>query len=258
MSKTPGYKTHGYKAELRALQADLVRYQQDAIAKGARALVILEGRDAAGKDGAIKRIAEHLSVRNTRVVALPKPTERQTTQWYFQRYVSHLPAAGELVIMNRSWYNRASVEPVMGFCTPEQHEAFLRDAPEFEAMLTRSGIRIVKLWLDISRKQQAKRLEARAADPLKVLKVSSLDAVAQKRWSDYSSARNEMLMRTHTDANPWLVVHTDHKKAARIAIIRCLLKILAPNRIAEDVQHPDPDVLFPFELAAISDGRLEP
>src|SRR4051812_21394180 len=187
-----------YSREIATLQIGLVRYQMAAIASGEKALVIFEGRDTAGKDGAIKRIVEHLSVRNTRVIALPKPTERETTQWYFQRYVAHLPAAGELTILNRSWYNRGGVEPVMGYCTPEEHEIFLRDAPRFEDMLVESGMRLVKLWLDVSKKEQAKRLKARRDDPLKTLKISPLDAEAQKRWDAYTTARDEMLRRTHT------------------------------------------------------------
>jgi len=175
---------------------------QAAIASGQKDLVIFEGRDAAGKDGSIKRITEHLSVRNTRAIALPKPTERERTEWYFQRYISYLPAAGELTLFNRSWYNRGGVEPVMGFCTPEEHETFLRDAPVLEAMLVKSGLQVVKLWLDISREEQAKRLKARRNDPLKTLKVSPLDAVAQDKWDAYTAARDEMLTRTHTDDAP--------------------------------------------------------
>ena len=246
-----------YERQIEDLQIALVRYQQAAIASGQKDLVIFEGRDTAGKDGAIKRIIEHLSVRNTRVVALPKPTNRERTQWYFQRYVSHLPAAGELVIFNRSWYNRAGVEPVMGFCTPEEHEAFLRDVPGYEAMLVGSGVQIVKLWLDVSRDEQAKRLTARTTDPLKTLKISPLDAVAQKKWDDYSKARDEMLKRTHTGVAPWTVVHTDKKKAARLNIMRHLLKALAPKDVAKPIAKPDPKVLYPFDVAAITDGRLE-
>jgi polyphosphate kinase 2 len=246
-----------YGDELLDLQAALVRYQQHAIEAGERHLIVLEGRDAAGKDGAIRRITEHLSVRNTRVVALPKPTERELSQWYFQRYVEHLPAAGELVILNRSWYNRGGVEPVMGFCTPKQHETFLKDAPVFEHMLLEGDLKIVKLWLDISRDEQATRLDARRTDPLKSLKVSPLDAVAQDKWDDYSRARDEMLTRTHTPEAPWTIVHTDKKKKARINIIRHLLRTLAPKPVAKKVNATDPDVLFPFETAALTDGRLE-
>ncbi|MDZ4374860.1 MAG: polyphosphate kinase 2 [Phenylobacterium sp.] len=244
--------------DIEALQVALVRFQQHAIEVGERDLVIFEGRDTAGKDGAIKRIVEHLSIRATRVVALPKPNDRQRTQWYFQRYVEHLPAAGELVILNRSWYNRAGVERVMDFATPDEQETFLRDVPVFEQMLTHSGVQIVKLWLDISRDEQAKRLEARTSDPLKALKVSSLDALAQEKWSDYSAARDEMLKRTHTTEAPWTIVHTDSKKTARANIMRYLLKMLAPASIADQIDAPDPNVVFPFEPSAITDGRLEP
>lgn len=243
--------------EFRALQIGLVHFQQAAIAAGEKCLVIFEGRDTAGKDGAIKRIIEHLSVRATRVVALPKPSDRERSEWYFQRYVRHLPAAGELVFLNRSWYNRAGVEPVMGYCTAEEHERFLRDVTGFEAMLIGSDIRLVKLWLDISCEEQAERLKARITNPLKALKVSPLDSVAQKKWDDYSKARDEMLMRTHTDAAPWTIVHTDSKKAARIAIMRYLLRTLAPRDVARDVKAPDPEVLFTFEPSALNDGRLE-
>ena len=244
--------------ELEALQLALVRFQQHAIEAGRRDLILFEGRDAAGKDGAIKRIIEHLSVRNTRVVALPKPTEREQSQWYFQRYAAHLPAAGELVIFNRSWYNRAGVEPVMSFCTPEQHQAFLADAPVFERMLAGNGVTIIKFWLDISRGEQAARLTARREDPLKALKLSPLDAVAQERWDDYSAMRDEMLMRTHAPDAPWVVVHTDKKTKARKAILRHVLKTLAPPEIAASVPEPSPEVLYRFEGSALSDRRLEP
>ena len=243
--------------DLETLQAAFVRFQQHAIETGERDLVIFEGRDTAGKDGAIKRIVEHLSIRATRVVALPKPTEREQGQWYFQRYVPHLPARGELVILNRSWYNRAGVERVMGYATPEEQETFLRDVPVFERMLAGSGVQIVKLWLDISRQEQAERLEARRTDPLKALKVSSLDAVAQEKWAEYSDARDEMLRRTHITDAPWTIVHTDKKKRARSNIMRHLLKVLAPEEIARNVPSPDPEVLFRFEPAALTDGRLE-
>ncbi len=241
-----------------ALQAALVRFQQRAIETGERDLVIFEGRDTAGKDGAIKRIVEHLSIRSTRVVALPKPSERERSQWYFQRYVEHLPAAGELVILNRSWYNRAGVERVMGFATPAEQEIFLRDVPVFERMLSNSGIQIVKLWLDISRGEQADRLEARRTDPLKALKISPLDAVAQEKWDAYSAARDEMLTRTHTAEAPWTVVHTDRKSHARANIMRHLLKVLAPPDVADTIPQPDPSIVFTFEPAALTDGRLEP
>jgi polyphosphate kinase 2 len=246
-----------YAKQIEALQVDLVRYQLAAIESGERALVIFEGRDTAGKDGAIKRIIEHLSVRNTRVVALPKPSDRDRTEWYFQRYVRYLPAAGELVIFNRSWYNRGGVEPVMGFCTPREHEQFLRDVPRFESLLVENGVQLIKLWLDISKTEQRLRLEARKSDPLKTLKISPLDAVAQKKWDAYSDARDQMLRRTHTDAAPWTIVHTDDKRQARIAIMRFLLRELASKAIAKGVPRPDPKVLYRFESDALGDGRLE-
>jgi polyphosphate kinase 2 len=241
---------------LRELQIGLVRYQQWAIKTGAKALVIFEGRDGAGKDGTISRITAHLAPRNTRVVSLPKPSDRHRSEWYFQRYIAHLPAAGELVLFNRSWYNRAGVEPVMGFCTPEEHEEFLREAPTMERMLERADIRLVKFWLDISREEQAQRLDARETDPLKHLKISDLDRFAQKKWKAYSAARNEMLLRTHTGFAPWLVVVADHKKKLRLNVIRYLLHALAPEDISAHIDEPDPAVLFHFEETAIEDGRL--
>jgi polyphosphate kinase len=250
-------KRDDYKAELVELQVQLVKYQEWAMETGDKAVLVFEGRDGAGKDGTIKRITEHLAPRKTRVVALPKPSDREDSEWWFQRYVRYLPAAGELVIFNRSWYNRAGVEVVMGFSTPHQQAEFLRDAPNFEQMLVESEISMVKLWLDISKKEQAKRLDARRTDPLKALKVSDLDAVAQKKWKQYTEARNTMLMRTHTEFAPWTIVHTDHKKAARIAVLRHLLHTLAPPQIRESVPAPDPAVLYKFEAAALEDGRLE-
>jgi len=246
-----------YQEELERHQLALVRWQLHAIEAGEKVLVIFEGRDAAGKDGAIRVITEHLSVRNTRVVALPKPSDIERTQWYFQRYVPQLPAGGQLTIFNRSWYNRGGVEPVMGFCTPAQHEAFLRDVPVFESMLNGSDLKVVKIWLDVSKKEQAKRLAERKDDPLKVLKSSPLDAAAQDKWGDYTAARDEMLRRTHSMPSPWVCVRGDHKKAARLAIIRHLVDTLAPADIAKTLPPADPDVLFPFELSALTDGRLE-
>lgn len=244
--------------ELETLQLALVRTQVATQASGDRTVLILEGRDSAGKDGTIKRIVEHLSPRATRVVALPKPSDRERTQWYFQRYVAHLPAAGELVIFNRSWYNRAGVEVVMGFSTPAQQSEFLRDAPDFERMLVESGIRLVKVWLDISKDEQKARLDARRADPLKQLKISDLDAVAQTKWADYSAARDLMLSRTHSPLAPWVCVRADKKPRTRIAVMRHLLRQIAPAEIALEVAAPDPEVLFGFEMAATQDGRLAP
>ncbi|OYW92468.1 MAG: polyphosphate kinase 2 [Caulobacterales bacterium 32-67-6] len=247
-----------YDEALPRLQLALVKLQQQALADGRKVLVIFEGRDAAGKDGTIQRITEHMSVRATRVVALSKPSDVERTQWYFQRYVSHLPAGGQFVIFNRSWYNRAGVERVMGFSTPAEQEDFLREVPLFEEMLVGSGIRLVKIWLDVSKAEQAQRLDERKDDPLKVLKSSPLDEFAQPRWGDYSAARDEMLRRTDTAQAPWVCVKADHKKTARLNIIRHLIKALADADLAQTVEPPDPQVLFPFEIAALSDGRLCP
>ena len=246
-----GKKSDAYEAELEKLQIRLVDTQAWAIEAGKRVLIVFEGRDAAGKDGAIKRITEHMAPRQTRVGALPKPTERETSQWYFQRYAPYLPAAGETVIFNRSWYNRAGVEPVMGFCTPEQHAMFLKEAPRFEDMLVDEGILLIKLWLDISRKEQAERLAERVDDPLKRFKTSSLDAEGQKRWDAYSAARDRMLAETDTGSAPWTVVSTDHKKTARLNIIRHILRRIGGP--GAEVEAPDPEVVFPASKAA---GRL--
>ena len=245
-----------YEHDLRKLQIDLVKSQIWAIEQGKKALVIFEGRDAAGKDGSIRALTEHLSVRATRVVALPKPSDRERSLWYLQRYVRYLPAAGETVIFNRSWYNRAGVERVMGFSTPEEQEQFLRDVPTFEAMLAGSGLKLVKLWLDVSKKEQAERLEERRTDPLKALKASPLDAEAQTRWDAYSQARDAMLRRTQSPIAPWTIVKADHKKRAHLALLSCVVRTLAPKSIADEVDAPDPDVLFPFEMAVLEDGRL--
>jgi polyphosphate kinase 2 len=242
--------------DLEQAQLALVHWQQHAMEAEEKVLIIFEGRDAAGKDGSIRAVTEHLSVRNTRVVALPKPSDRERSQWYFQRYVRYLPACGETVIFNRSWYNRAGVERVMGFSEPEEQEAFLRDVPTFEQMLVESGLKVVKLWLDVSKAEQAERLKDRRDNPLKVMKSSPLDAAAQEKWDAYSKARDEMLRRTDAPMAPWTCVRSDHKKRARIAIIRHLVKTLAPKKIAAEVDEPDPEILFPFELSALSDGRL--
>jgi polyphosphate kinase 2 len=243
--------------ELQARQLTLVRWQQHAIATGEKVLIIFEGRDAAGKDGAIRVLTEHLSVRNTRVVALPKPSDRERSQWYFQRYVPRLPACGETVIFNRSWYNRGGVERVMGFSTAQEQEVFLRDVPTFEAMLLESGLKLVKIWLDVSKAEQKVRLDERRTDPLKVMKASPLDAVAQEKWDAYSAARDEMLTRTSTALSPWTCVRADHKHKARLALLSHLAHVLAPPEIAATAPPADPKRLFRFEPEALKDGRLE-
>src|SRR6185437_381248 len=243
-----------YEKDLRRLQIDLVKSQIWAIKQGCKALVIFEGRDAAGKDGVIQRLTEHLSPRNTRVVALPKPSDREATEWYFQRYVRYLPSAGEWVIFNRSWYNRAGVEKVMGFCTPEQTEQFLLDVPAFERMLVSSGVTLIKIWLDVSRKEQKERLKERHTDPLKRLKTGPMDVEAQKRFDAYTEARDEMLMRTHCPPAPWVCVRSDHKKPARLEVLRYLLHRIGCPNISRKVDEPDPEVLFAFEAEALKDG----
>ncbi|MBU4434991.1 MAG: polyphosphate kinase 2 [Alphaproteobacteria bacterium] len=249
-------KTADYEEELVQLQLALIAMQKKAMKDGWKILTVFEGRDAAGKDGTIARITEHLSRRETIVVALPKPSDRERSEWYFQRYVEWLPACGEAVLFNRSWYNRAGVEKVMGFSTPDEQERFLRDVPAFEAMLVNSGVRYVKFWLDISRETQAERLKARREDPLKAFKVSDLDAVAEAKWDDYTAARDEMLTRTHTDTAPWICVRADHKKAARLNVIRWLLHAAGDKKLLKGIEKPDPEVIFPFDVTAVGDGRL--
>jgi polyphosphate kinase 2 len=246
-------KSDTYDSDLEQLQILLVETQHWTIEQGRKTLIIFEGRDSAGKDGAIKRITEYMSPRQTRVVALPKPTERETSQWYFQRYVPHLPADSETVLFNRSWYNRAGVEPVMGFCKPEQHVLFLSDAPRFERILVDDGITLIKLWLDISKTEQARRLAERVKDPLKRFKVSPLDAEAQARWKKYSAARDRMLEATDHDHAPWTVIATDDKKAARLNIIRHILRSIGGPGAAAAA--PDETIVFP---ASKSKGRLAP
>ncbi|MBE7217698.1 MAG: polyphosphate kinase 2 [Caulobacteraceae bacterium] len=245
-------------SKLEKLQLGLVHMQQAMLRSGERLVLVLEGRDGAGKDGTIKRIAAHLSPRATRVVALPKPSDRERGQWFLQRYAEHLPAAGEFVIFNRSWYNRAGVEVVMGFSTEAEQAEFLRDAPDFERMLVESGIRLIKVWLDISKDEQEARLEARRTDPLKALKVSDMDEVAQKKWDAYTAARDTMLMRTSTAVAPWWCVQADDKHHLRRDVIAHILTQAAPAEIARDVHAPKPERLFRFEPAALTDGRLAP
>lgn len=243
---------------LRRLQIELVTTQLWTVETGRKLLILFEGRDAAGKDGTIRRIVEPLSVRNTRVVALPKPSDREKSQWWFQRYVAHLPAAGEWVLLNRSWYNRSGVERVMGFSSAEEQEEFLRDVGAFERMLVDSGTLVLKYWLDISKSEQAKRLKKRRTDPLKRLKVSPLDAVAQEKWDAYSAARDETLTRTHHEQAPWFVVRGDDKETARLNLIGHLLQTAGCPNLSKDLEKPDPAVVFPFEAAALTDGRMAP
>ncbi len=212
-----------YFRELFRLQAELVKLQDWVVATGHRMVIVFEGRDAAGKGGVIKRITQRLNPRVCRVAALPAPNDRERTQWYFQRYVAHLPAAGEIVLFDRSWYNRAGVERVMGFCTDEQYEEFFRSAPEFEKMLWRSGIQLVKYWFSISDEEQEARFLGRINDPLKQWKLSPMDLESRRRWEAYTVAKEVMIERTHTPESPWWIVHADNKKSARLNCIDHLL-----------------------------------
>ena len=223
-----------YEAELFRLQAELVKLQEWVKATGARVVVVFEGRDAAGKGGTIKRVAEYLSPRVARIVALPAPTERERGQWYFQRYVERLPARGEIVLFDRSWYNRAGVEDVMGFCTPREHTLFLRQCPIFEQMLIDDGIILRKYWFSVSDDEQLRRFKSRRNDPLRRWKLSSMDLESIYRWEDYSRAKDQMMVHTDTPASPWYVVESDNKKHARLNMMAHLLSSIE----YEDVEHP--------------------
>ncbi|WP_346960813.1 polyphosphate kinase 2 [uncultured Arthrobacter sp.] len=212
-----------YEAELARLQAELVALQEWVRSTGARVLVIFEGRDAAGKGSAIKRVTEYLNPRVARIVALPAPTERERGEWYFQRYVEHLPAAGEIVLMDRSWYNRAGVERVMGFCTPAEHKRFMAQCPVFERLLIQDGILLFKYWFSISHAEQERRFKSRLEDPLRQWKLSPMDREAILRWEDYSRAKDDMFMQTDTAESPWFVVEAEDKRRARINMIAHLL-----------------------------------
>ncbi|MBC7610402.1 MAG: polyphosphate kinase 2, partial [Polaromonas sp.] len=248
-----------YFRELFRLQAELVKLQDWVVATGHKVVILFEGRDAAGKGGVIKRITQRLNPRICRVAALPAPNDRERTQWYFQRYVSHLPAAGEIVLFDRSWYNRAGVERVMGFCTDEQYEEFFRTVPEFEKMLVSSGIQLIKYWFSISDEEQHLRFLGRIHDPLKQWKLSPMDLESRRRWEEYTKAKEIMFERTHIAVAPWWVVQAVDKKKARLNCIHHLLeqmpyqeiehpKIVLPERVRHDdyVRHPVPqDIVVP-------------
>ena len=229
------YPKKAYEAELLRLQGELVKMSYWLRSAGERVVVVFEGRDASGKGGAIKRITEFLSPRIARVAALPPPTGREQSQWYFQRYVPHLPAAGEMILLDRSWYNRAGVETVMGFCTPEERRAFLQQCPQFERLLVDDGIVLIKYWLSISDEEQNRRFEARASDPKKRWKLSPMDLNARTRYIDYSRAKDEMFVHTDTSWAPWYVVEGDDKRKARLNCIAHLL-----SRIPYEDETPEP------------------
>lgn len=231
-----------YFRELFRLQHELVRLQDWIAHNKLKVAVIFEGRDSAGKGGAIKRITQRLNPRVCRVVALPAPSDREKTQWYFQRYVPHLPAAGEMVLFDRSWYNRAGVERVMGFCTPDELEEFFRSVPEFEKMLIRSGIILIKFWFSITNEEQEFRFRMRIEDPLKQWKLSPMDMESRRHWEDYTKAKEDMLARTHTSDSPWWVVEADDKKRARLNCIAHLLASIPYDEV------PKPDIVLPERI----------
>jgi polyphosphate kinase 2 len=215
-----------FEKELEKLQRELVIMQEYVRAEGLKVVVVFEGRDAAGKGGAIKRIAERTNPRALRIAALPTPTERERSQWYFQRYIAHLPAAGEIVLFDRSWYNRAGVERVMGFCTDAEYEEFMRTCPEFERMLVRSGITLIKYWFSVSDEEQERRFQARVDDPMRRWKLSPIDLESRARWVEYSRAKDEMFKRTDIAEAPWWVVEADDKRRARLNCIHHLLSTI--------------------------------
>ena len=246
----PTLDSETYNRELRQLQIELVKLQEWVKAQGLKVVVVFEGRDAAGKGGAIQRIVQPLNPRYCRVVALPAPTEREKTQWYFQRYVAHLPAAGEIVLFDRSWYNRAGVERVMGFCTEDEYREFLRAVPEFERMLVRAGTVLVKYWFSVSDAEQERRFQARLHDPTKRWKLSPMDLESRARWVEYSRAKDEMFASTDIKQAPWYVVHSDDKKRARLNCIHHLLSLipyrdLTPEPIELPPRQPDTGYVRP-------------
>ena len=259
-----------YERELRRLQAELVALQQWVIATGERVCLVFEGRDAAGKGSAIKRITEYLNPRHARIVALPTPTDRERTQWYFQRYVEHLPAAGEIVLFDRSWYNRAGVEHVMGFCTEQEYHRFLRQAPDFERMLVEDGMHLIKYWFSVSDSEQEARFRSRAQDPMRRWKLSPMDVESITRWEEYSRAKDAMFAATDLPGSRWVTVESEDKKRSRINVMHDILEripweyvepaeIEIPERPAErDTAYVRPDrdeMLFAADVAASLERR---
>jgi polyphosphate kinase 2 len=250
--KRPRISNELYEAEIFRLQTELVKLQEWTRQTGARILVLFEGRDAAGKGGAIKRITEYLSPRVAPIVALPTPSERERGQWYYQRYIAHLPSKGEIVLFDRSWYNRAGVEKVMGFCTPEEYDRFLQQTPIFEQMLIDDGILLRKYWFSVSDKEQLRRFKSRHRDPLRRWKLSPMDLESINRWEAYSRAKDEMMLHTDTPTSPWFVVESDVKKHARLNMIAHLLSTIPYAEV------PSPDVALPARLIATSDYERPP
>lgn len=250
-----------YEKDLKKLQIELMKLQLSLKENGERVLAIFEGRDAAGKGGTIKRFIAHLNPRNTRVVALAKPNETEITQWYFQRYTAHLPSAGEIVFFDRSWYNRAMVEPVMGFCSDEQNKRFLKDVPMLEDLLVKDGIKLFKFYFSVSKEVQKERFDSRKKDPLKHYKLSPVDNLAQKYWDQYSIRKFQMLSETNRTKAPWTIVRSDNKKMARINCIKFLLSnIEYKDKISEKELEPDPAIIVSGidELRHMEENLMQP
>ena len=237
-------ETLAYNKELELLQIELLKMQMHVQEKGLRMLIIFEGRDAAGKGGTIKRVTEHLNPRGAKVVALSKPSDVEKTQWYFQRYINHLPSAGEMVLFDRSWYNRAGVEPVMGFCTQQEHRRFLHTVPRLEDMLVNSGLILIKLYFSVSKEEQAKRFESRVTNPLKQYKLSPIDKYSQELWDEYTVSEYTMFMASHTEHAPWAIIDSNNKKKARINAIKHILSFVDyPNKIKAKYLKPDSKIV---------------
>ena len=257
--KAPKMSKKNYKKEYAKLQIELVKLQRWVQAKGLRIIVLFEGRDAAGKGGAIKRISETLNPRICKVVALGTPSDRQKTQWYFQRYVAHFPAAGEIVLFDRSWYNRAGVEKVMGFCTYDEYNEFMRSCPQFEVMIQRSGIILLKYWFSVSDKEQEKRFQDRIKDPTKRWKISPMDLKAREKWVDYSRAKDDMFAATDVPESPWHVVDADDKKRARLNFINHLLASVPYEDLpVEEIELPPRQKAIDYERPPLETQNFVP
>lgn len=253
--------TIDYEIELKKLQIELLKLQNHIKAEGLKVLMIFEGRDAAGKGGTIKRITEYINPRGARVVALNKPSDRERTQWYFQRYIAHLPTEGEIALFDRSWYNRAMVEPIMGFCTDEENKRFLKDVPLFEQMLVKNGIKLFKFYFSVSKSEQARRFKARETDPLKQYKISPVDKQAQDLWDQYTVKKFQMLSESNRTIAPWTIVRSDNKKRARINTIKHILTSLDyKGKIAAADLKPDAEIIISGidELKHMEDNLMKP
>ena len=253
--------TIAYEEEKLKLQIELLKLQTHVRKTGQRIVMLFEGRDAAGKGGTIKRIREHLNPRGARVVALEKPSDIEKTQWYFQRYTDHLPSAGEIVLFDRSWYNRSMVEPVMGFCTDEQHKRFLKYAPVFERILIKEGLILFKLYFSVSKKMQLKRFQKRSKDPLKQYKLSPVDMQAQDLWAEYTMRKFQMLLETNTSLSPWTMIRSDNKNKARINCMKYILSMLDyEGKVKDAALVPDPKIVISGidELKLMEDNLSKP